>query len=131
MSTYTDLHNRVKENITVDYNNRVTPQRVRFFNEQNEYWGTFRGHVSAENININGGSLNGVTLKDVILNGSVALPDGIDLHKVLQQVKQISTDLVQTGEILEQEISDRETAVKQEKIQRQQKDKSLSDEIDT
>ena len=37
MSTYTDLHNQVKENITVDYNNRITTQRVRFLNEQNEF----------------------------------------------------------------------------------------------
>ena len=140
MSTYTDLHNRVKENITVDYNNRVTPQRVRFFNEQNEYWGTFRGHVSAENININGGSLSGVTLTDTILNGSVALPDGIDLHKVLQQVKQISTDLINTSQVLDQEIADRENAIEQEKdsrisadmneaSSRQLKDSGLSGEI--
>ena len=141
MSTYTDLHNRVKENITVDYNNRVTPQRVRFFNEQNEYWGTFRGHVSAENINIDGGSLNGVTLNDVILNGSVALPDGIDLHKVLQQVKQISTDLIATAENLDAEIAERKDALEAEKdvrlsadsyemSQRQLKDSGLSVQID-
>jgi hypothetical protein len=86
MSTYTDLHNRVKENVTVDYNNRITTQRARFLNEQNEYWGTLRGNVSAENINIAGGTLSGVTLVDTILDGSLALPDGIDLHKVLQQV---------------------------------------------
>jgi hypothetical protein len=41
MSTYTDLHNRVKENITIDYHNRITPQKVKLFNEENEYWGTF------------------------------------------------------------------------------------------
>lgn len=55
MSTYTDLHNKVKENIAVDYHNRITPQKVRLFNEENEYWGTFKGHVTAEDIQIKGG----------------------------------------------------------------------------
>ena len=39
MSTYTDLKNRVKETITVGFRpeDRVTTQKVRFYNEENEY----------------------------------------------------------------------------------------------
>jgi len=119
MSTYTDLRNRVKENIVVDYNNRITPQHVRFLNEQNEYWGTLKGNVSAEGINIVGGTLSGITLTDTILKGSVALPDGIDLHNILQQVKQISVDLIQTNENLDEEIDNRQAAVEAEKDMRE------------
>ena len=43
MSTYTDLHNRVQESINVDYNSRITPQKVKLWNNENEYWGTFKG----------------------------------------------------------------------------------------
>ena len=114
MSTYTDLHNRVKENVTVDYNNRITTQRVRLFNEQNEYWGTLRGHVSAENINIVGGNLSGITLQDTILKGSVALPDGINLHNMLKQVEQLSIDLEQVDANLNTEIASRKDAIAKE-----------------
>lgn len=43
MSTYTDLHNRVKESLTVDYHSRITPQVISALNSENEFWGTFRG----------------------------------------------------------------------------------------
>lgn len=43
MSTYTDLHNRVKESLTVDYHSRITPQVISALNPENEFWGTFRG----------------------------------------------------------------------------------------
>ena len=47
MSTYTDLKNRVKETITVGFRpeDRVTTQKVRFYNEENEYWGSFSGRI--------------------------------------------------------------------------------------
>lgn len=47
MSTYTDLHNRIKESIAVDSRTRITPQPVRMLNDQNEFWGTFVGTLSA------------------------------------------------------------------------------------
>ncbi len=106
MSTYTDLHNRVKENIAVDYNNRITSQRVRFLNEQNEFLGTLRGNVSAENINIMGGTLSGVTLQDAILSGQVTINDdegnAIDLVKVGADIIQLSTDLDETNQRLQE-----------------------------
>lgn len=43
MSTYTDKHNMIKENVAVDYHSRITRQCVKLQNESNEYWGTFHG----------------------------------------------------------------------------------------
>ena len=37
MSTYTDLHNKLKETINVDYRTRNTNQEVHLKNERNEY----------------------------------------------------------------------------------------------
>ena len=70
MSTYTDLHNRVQESINVDYNSRVTPQKVKFHNVENEYWGTFKGTMQVDNVALSGGSLSDVTLTNVKINGA-------------------------------------------------------------
>lgn len=93
MSTYTDLHNRVKETLNVDFHSRITPQRARFLNEENEYWGTFSGTLSADDIDVNGGTLTNVkvnhaTLSDVTLKTS----DGtsIDMNSLANDVQQIS-----------------------------------------
>ena len=43
MSTYTDIRTRVKENIAVGSKDRITTQVARFTNEENEFWGTFKG----------------------------------------------------------------------------------------
>ena len=90
MSTYTDLHNQVKENIAVDYHNRITPQRVRLFNEENEYWGTFKGHVTAEDIQIKGGSISAATLFDTKLCGNIDIPGIGVLSTYTDKIKQIS-----------------------------------------
>lgn len=110
MSTYTDLHNRVKENITVDYHSRITPQIVRLYNEKNEFWGTLKGHISAENISINGGVIAGVTLKDTTLTGSVMLPGNYDLAQFGNNIRQISVDLDATSARLYKEEDTRLTA---------------------
>jgi hypothetical protein len=62
MSTYTDLHNKIKETLTVGYNDddRITTQKVRFYNEGNEYWGTFKGTLRAEQVDLAGGKLTDV-----------------------------------------------------------------------
>ena len=90
MSTYTDLHNQVKENIAVDYHNRITPQRVRLFNEQNEYWGTFKGHVTAEDIQIKGGTISAATLFDTKLCGNIDIPGIGVLSTYTDKIEQIS-----------------------------------------
>ena len=99
MSTYTDLHNQVKENIAVDYHNRITPQRVRLFNEENEYWGTFKGHVTAEDIQIKGGSISAATLFDTKLCGNIDIPGIGVLSTYTDKIEQISAtaDAAATG----------------------------------
>lgn len=69
MSTYTDLHNRVQESINVDYSSRITPQIVKLRNEENEYWGTFKGALDVTDITASSGSLSNVTIKDAVLDG--------------------------------------------------------------
>ena len=95
MATYTDLHNRVKENITVCYNSRVTPQEVHLLNQNNIYWGTLSGQVSAENISIKGGTIDGVTLKNTTLIGDVTFPDldGVNVPEIAANIKSLSTSL--------------------------------------
>jgi len=54
MATYTDIHNKVKESINVNYTDRVTTQQVKLHNLSNEYWGilsgTIKGDISAADI---------------------------------------------------------------------------------
>ena len=73
MSTYTDLKNRVKETITVGFRpeDRVTMQKVRFYNEENEYWGSFSGSLSGK-IDIYKGKLSSVDRYDSTLINPVA-----------------------------------------------------------
>lgn len=48
MSTYTDLRNRIKEPITVNYNDRVTMQTISALNPNNEFHGKFSGTFVGE-----------------------------------------------------------------------------------
>lgn len=80
MSTYTDLHNRVQESINVDYVTRKTPQKVILANKENEYYGTFHGQVDIENIDVNGGTISGVTIQDAVLSGvQLCAVDGLNI----------------------------------------------------
>lgn len=69
MSTYTDLHIRRKENLTIlrmpgDPNDGITPQRVILANPENIYEGTFKGKVETS-----AADFNNVTLNDALING--------------------------------------------------------------
>lgn len=71
MSTYTDLHVRRKENLTIlrmpgDPNDGITPQRVILANPENIYDGTFRGKIE-----VSSAEFNNVTLNSVVINGGV------------------------------------------------------------
>ena len=107
MATYTDLHNKIKETITVDYKDRVTTQPVKFLNGKNEYWGTLKGEISAENISINGGVLENVTIINPKLEGSFNLPEGVDLVQTAKDIAAISNDLIQTRQNLADELTAR------------------------
>lgn len=77
MSTYTDLHNKVKESLNVDYHSRETNQKSLFLNPENEYWGTFHGEVDVKGASINNGVLSDVTIYKANLICSSL--DGVDV----------------------------------------------------
>ena len=69
MSTYTDLHTRRRENLTIlrqpgTAEDGITPQRVIFANPENIYEGTFKGKIEAVGV-----SFTSVDLTDVTING--------------------------------------------------------------
>ena len=69
MSTYTDLHTRRRENLTIlrkpgTPEDGITPQRVIFANPENIYEGTFKGKIEAVGV-----SFTSVDLTDVTING--------------------------------------------------------------
>lgn len=79
MSTYTDLHNTVKESLNVDYTTRVTTQEASLLNERNRYWGTFEGNLAVKSSVIDDSVVANSMLSNVQLCGNVILPGGIDL----------------------------------------------------
>ena len=69
MSTYTDLHTRRRENLTIlrqpgAPEDGITPQRVIFANPENIYEGTFKGKIEAVGV-----SFTSVDLTDATING--------------------------------------------------------------
>jgi len=74
MSTYTDLHNRIKENVTIlrrpgNKDDGMTPQKVQFINPENQFYGTFNGTMNVtggvlSGLSVVGGTINGATIKD-------------------------------------------------------------------
>jgi small nuclear ribonucleoprotein (snRNP)-like protein len=76
MSTYTDTKNRIKETINVAHHpgyldDRVTIQKVRLLNEENEYWGTFKGTSELNNTVLSNSTIYNTILKDVVLSGRI------------------------------------------------------------
>ena len=79
MSTYTDLHHRIKDNITVlrrpgHPDDGMTPQLVKLMNPENEYYGTFKGNVDIkrgilQNVEIDNAFLHNVELCNAYMNG--------------------------------------------------------------
>lgn len=73
MSTYTDLKNVVKETVTVNYDDRYTNQKVKLFNEENEFWGTYHGTLAGDatlkGMGIDSAKIENSTLKNVEISG--------------------------------------------------------------
>ena len=64
MSTYTDLHNRIKENLTMlrkpgSKDDGMSPQKVILVNPENQFYGTFNGKM-----NVTSGILSGLKIID-------------------------------------------------------------------
>lgn len=93
MSTYTDLHNRAKETLNVDYHTRVTPQKVHFVNPENTYHGTFAGEIKTNgNNNIVGGTIASVILSNSILD-NVSFKNGLKIDGIMTDIVQLSNNI--------------------------------------
>ena len=86
MSTYTDCKHRVKETLAVGFRpeDRVTTQKVRFFNEENEYWGTFSGKLKGKVDILKGTLLSVNILNSTLINPVIKTASGmiIDLGSI-------------------------------------------------
>ena len=45
--SYTDIRHNVRENVSVNREDRITNQRVSLLNDQNLYYGSFAGQVQS------------------------------------------------------------------------------------
>lgn len=98
MSTYTDLHNRIKENLTIlrkpgSKDDGMSPQKVILVNPENQFYGTFNGAVNITSgilsgLKIIGSELEGVKLDD-------ASVDGISLRELKTTVDVNTQDIEQ------------------------------------
>lgn len=98
MSTYTDLHNRIKENLTIlrkpgSKDDGMSPQKVILINPENEFYGTFNGKV-----NITSGTLSGLKIVDCELENvdlAGATVDGVSLGELKATVEVNTQDIEQ------------------------------------
>ncbi len=98
MSTYTDLHNRIKENLTIlrkpgSKDDGMSPQKVILVNPENQFYGTFNGEM-----NITGGILSGLKIIDSELEGvklDDASVDGVSLRELKTTVDVNTQDIEQ------------------------------------
>ena len=139
MSTYTDLHNRVQESINVDYKSRITPQNVKLLNAENEYWGTFKGKVQAEDIELTGGTLSGVIITDATLDGvKFSNVDGLQIDMTdyaktadLQELASDVQDLESNVKVAQQDVQNATTQVNKALTDLETLSKSLNNSVDT
>ena len=110
MSTYTDLHNRIKENLTLlrrpgSLDDGITPQRVIFINPENQFYGTFNGTMNVSggtlsDLYFKGGTIDGTTIKDAtFLDGSTPVQIGELAAASQEHEEKISVLEEQTGDL--------------------------------
>ena len=110
MSTYTDLHNRIKENLTIlrrpgSLDDGITPQRVIFINPENQFYGTFNGTMNVSggtlsDLYFKGGTIDGTTIKDAtFLDGSTPVQIGELAAASQEHEEKISVLEEQTGDL--------------------------------
>ena len=98
MSTYTDLHNRIKENLTIlrkpgSKDDGMSPQKVILVNPENQFYGTFNGKM-----NVTSGILSGLKIIDSELEGvklDDASVDGVSLGELKATVDVNTQDIEQ------------------------------------
>lgn len=110
MSTYTDLHNRIKENLTIlrrpgSLDDGITPQRVIFINPENQFYGTFNGTMNVSggtlsDLQFKGGAIDGAIIKDAtFLDGSTPVQIGELAAASQEHEEKISVLEEQTGDL--------------------------------
>lgn len=105
MSTYTKLHNRIRENLTVlrqpgNELDGITQQRVIFENPENIYEGTFKGKIDATDV-----SLSSVSLTDVTINGGKILDAEIWSGGESIQLTTLTSDLAEISGLIDDALS--------------------------
>lgn len=118
MSTYTDLHNRVKESLNVDYHTRETNQKVLFLNPENEYYGSFHGEVDVRGASVVGGTLSDVTIVSARLS-NVVLPGDINITDVGKDINALSTSVALCQHNIEDVAAEAQRLVDEEATTRQ------------
>lgn len=115
MSTYTDICNKVKETLVVDYHTRITPQQVNFINPKNSFTGEIHavGNNTIDGVTLKHAEISNSVVKDSILD-NVKFKNGLNIDTVLQTVDNIN--------ILS-------TALEFERINRKNADESLSADL--
>lgn len=93
MSTYTDLHTRRRENVTIlrnpgNQDDGITPQRVIFANPENIYEGTFNGKINAVGV-----SFTSVDLSDVTIHGGTIEDAAIKFGAQTISMTALTTDV--------------------------------------
>lgn len=100
MSTYTDLHMRRRENLTIlrrpgSAEDGITPQRVIFANPENIYEGTFKGRIDAVSVSLSSVELIDTTINGGVIKDAVIYSDGIAIPvaELMSNVQEISVNL--------------------------------------
>ncbi len=81
MSTYTDLHMRRRENLTILRHpgapeDGITPQRVIFANPENIYEGTFKGRIDATSVDLSAATLTNVKINGAVIQDAMISSEG-------------------------------------------------------
>lgn len=97
MSTYTDLHTRRRETLTIlrqpgSIDDGLTPQRVIFANPENIYEGTFKGRIDAVDVKLSAVTLTDATINNGIINDASIYSDGrvVKVSELTADIAEIS-----------------------------------------
>lgn len=124
MSTYTDLHCRLKENLTIlrkpgSKDDGLSPQKVILINPENQFYGSFNGEMNItggtlSNLDFVGGTVTGTAIKDAkFYNGNEVIDIGAmasNISKNEQAIDELKVDV----EELSGKQADAEAAAKEQ-----------------
>ena len=97
MSTYTDLHTRRRETLTIlrqpgSIDDGLTPQHVIFANPENIYEGTFKGRIDAVDVKLSAVTLTDATINNGTINDASIYSDGriVKVSELTSDIAEIS-----------------------------------------